>query len=154
MIEMADEDIEVKTHTALHVVKGAVQKVLGAKLTTSVYVNGKDGRLAVQFNRRPNSKEITRVENEANECIKRSHKVKVIEMERKEAEQTFGDIIYDVFPVPANITKLKISEIEGWNINCCNKIHTKTTGEVGRIKIDEFRFRNAKGILEISFKVS
>jgi alanyl-tRNA synthetase len=151
--EMAGEDVEVKTHTALHVLKGAVQKVLGAKLTTGVYVNGNDGRLTVQFNRKPTVEEISRIENEANACVKRNQEVNVFEMDRKEAELKFGDIIYDAFPVPSHITRLKIAHIEGWNINCCNKTHTRTTGEVGKIKIDDFRFRPAKGILEISFKV-
>jgi alanyl-tRNA synthetase len=44
---MAMIPVEVRTHTALHVVKGAVVKVLGreAKWTASVYVNGNHGRL-------------------------------------------------------------------------------------------------------------
>jgi alanyl-tRNA synthetase len=150
---MADKDVEVKTHTALHVVKVAVQKVLGAKLTTGVYVNGSDGRLVIAFSRKPTDEEIARIEKEANECIVRNQEVRISEMNRKEAEQRFGDAIYDAFPVPAHITKLKIAHIEGWNINCCNKDHTNTTGEIGKIKVDDFRFRGAKGILEISFKV-
>jgi len=150
---MVDKDIEVKTHTALHVVKGATQKVLGAKLTTGVYVNGSNGRLVVALSRKPTDDEIERIEKEANECINRNQEIRIFEMDRKEAEQKFGDIIYDAFPVPAHITMLKIVYIEGWNINCCNKNHTQTTGEVGKIKVDDFRFRGAKGILEISFKV-
>ena len=35
--------VEVRTHTALHVVKGAVVKVLGAKWTAGVYVKGSHG---------------------------------------------------------------------------------------------------------------
>jgi len=49
---------EVKAHAALHVVKGAVRKVLGAKWTASVHVSGSHGRLTVQFNRKPTDEEI------------------------------------------------------------------------------------------------
>jgi len=35
----------------------------------------------------------------------------------------------------------------------CNKPHTKTTGEVGEILQDDWRFRNSKQLLEISFDV-
>lgn len=150
---MMQTDVEVRTHTALHILKGAVQKVLCAELTTGVYVSGESGRLSVQFNRKPTDEEIQRIENEANECVKRNEDVKILEMNRQEAEQKFGNAIYDAFPVPAHITKLKIAHIEGWNINCCNKEHTKTTGEIGKIKINHWRFRESKKTLEISFKI-
>ncbi|MDK2869043.1 MAG: alanyl-tRNA synthetase [Pyrococcus sp.] len=61
--------IEVRTHTALHVLKGAVVKVLGkdAKWTAGVYVNGNHGRLTVKFNRKPTQEEIREIERLANE---------------------------------------------------------------------------------------
>lgn len=145
--------VETRTYTALHILKGAVQKVLGAELTTSVYVSGDSGRLSVQFGRKPTDEEVARIESEANECVKRNEEVSILEMDRAEAEQKFSNAIYDAFPVPAYVTKLKIVNIEGWNINCCNKEHTKTTGEVESIKIDHWRFRESKQMLEISFKV-
>ncbi|HDD31371.1 MAG TPA: alanyl-tRNA editing protein, partial [Thermococcus litoralis] len=43
--------------------------------------------------------------------------------------------------------------IDGWNVNACNKEHTKTTGEIGRIKIKKVRFRKSKELLEISFDI-
>ncbi len=146
-------DIETKTHTALHIVKGAAQKVLGTDITTSVYANGPDGRLTVQCNRKPTDEEIKQIETESNNCITQNKEVKIIEMERTDAENKFGNVMYDAFPLPAHITKFKILQIENWNINCCNKGHTKTTAEVGKIEIDKTRFRDAKQLLEISFRV-
>lgn len=144
---------EAKTHTALHILKGAVQKVLGARWTAGVYVQATDGRLTVQFDRKPTDDEMKRVEEEANRCIQRNQRVHIFEMERQEAERRFGDLIYDVFPVPAHITRLTIAQIEGWNINCCNKQHTMTTGEAGAIRLRDWRFRPNKQLLEISFSV-
>ena len=147
--------MKVKTHTALHVLKGAVVKVLGeeAKWTASVYVNGKHGRLTVKFNRKPTKEEIKEIERLANEKIRENVSVEVYELPRDEAEKRFGKEIYDLFPLPEEIRTLKVVVIEGWNINACNKEHTKTTGEIGQIKIRKVRFRKAKELLEISFDV-
>ena len=55
---------EVRTHTALHIIKGAIVKVLGedAKWSTSANVNGLHGRIAVEFNRKPTEDEIKDIE--------------------------------------------------------------------------------------------
>lgn len=147
--------MEVRTHTALHVVKGAVVKVLGeeAKWTAAVYVKGNHGRLTVQFNRKPTKEEIMEIERLANEKIKENVPVIVYTLPRDEAERRFGEDMYDLFPVPEEVKTLKVVVIENWNINACNKEHTNTTGEIGRIKIRKTRFRKSKGLLEISFDV-
>ena len=147
--------MEVRTHTALHVLKGAVVKVLGeeAKWTAAVYVNGNHGRLTVKFNRKPTKEETAMIEEFANRKIEENAPIKVYELPREEAEGRFGEDMYDLFPIPEEIRTLKVVVIEGWNINACNKEHTKTTGEIGQIKIRKVRFRKAKELLEISFDV-
>jgi len=149
-----NEEIEVKTHTALHVLKGAVRKVLGAKWTASVYVEGNHGRLTVQYHRKPSEEELKTIEELANQKIRENVPIKIVEMDRGEAEKTFGDEMYDLFPIPENVNQLSILIIEDWNINACNKKHTKTTGEIGSIKIEKIRFRPSKNLLEISFNVT
>lgn len=147
--------IEVKTHTALHIVKGAVVKVLGekAKWTASVYVSGNHGRLTVKFDRKPTPEEIAEIERLANEKVKENVPIHVYELPREDAERRFGEDMYDLFPIPPEIKTLKVVVIEGWNVNACNKGHTKTTGEVGEIKIKKVRFRKSKELVEISFDV-
>ncbi|EWG07646.1 MAG: alanyl-tRNA synthetase-like protein [Candidatus Aramenus sulfurataquae] len=144
---------EVRTHTALHVVKGAVRKVLGAKWTASTYVEGQHGRLTVQFERKPEDKEMEEVFLLANKKVEENSPVLVEELPREEAEKKYGDEMYDLFPVPPEVKILKVVVIPDWNVNACNKPHTKTTGEVGRISLDHWRFRNSKKLLEISFNV-
>jgi alanyl-tRNA synthetase len=145
---------ELRTHSAVHVVKGAVQNVLGAKWTASVYVSGRHGRLTVQFDRKPTDDEVGRIEQAANEKVSEGAEVLEFEMERQEAEGHFGDAIYDLFPVPSEVTLLKIVRIPDWNINCCNERHVDSTAEIGRIKLGRPRFRNSKRELEVEFDLS
>jgi len=148
-------DSAVRTHTALHVIKGAVVKVLGkkAKWTASIHVNGNRGVLAVKFNRKPTPEEIAEIERLANEKVKENVPIEVYELPRDEAERRFGEEMYDLFPVPEDVKMLKVVLIGGWNVNACNKEHTKTTGEIGEIKIRKVRFRRSRELLEISFEV-
>ncbi|QPG49011.1 alanyl-tRNA editing protein [Saccharolobus solfataricus] len=147
------EQIEVRTHTALHVVKGAVRKVLNTKWTTSTYVNSNHGRLTVKFERKPSDEEMDKVFELANEKVRESLPILVEVLPREEAEKKYGDEIYDLFPVPAEVKELSIVIILDWNINACNKQHTKSTSEVGEIIKDYWRYRNNKQLLEISFNV-
>ena len=145
---------ELRAHSAVHVVKGAVQKVLGAKWTASVYVSGSHGRLTVQFDRRPTDDEIGRIEDEANRKIAEGAEVLEFEMEKQEAEGHFGESIYDLFPLPNGVTILKIVRIPDWNINCCNQGHVDSTAEIGRVKLGKPRFRNSRRELEIEFDLA
>jgi alanyl-tRNA synthetase len=145
---------EIRTHTALHVLKGAASKVLGVKWTAGVRVQGTHGLLTIQFDRKPIPEEVKEIEREANRKIGEDAPIEELEMERSEAEKRWGDAIYDLFPIPASITHLNILHIPGWNVNACNKGHTRTTGEIGSLKITKTRFRASRQQLEISFDVS
>ncbi len=146
---------DVRTHTALHVLKGAVVKVLGkdALWTASTYVDGSHGRLTVKFIRKPSPEEMERIEEEANRKIAEDVQVRVVELNRDEAERRYGNIIYDLYPIPSSVKRLKIVIIDNWNINACNKPHLTSTGGIGRLVIRKWRFRKSKELLEISFDV-
>jgi alanyl-tRNA synthetase len=142
---------EIRTHSALHVVKGAVQSVLGAKWTSSTYVSGRHGRLTVQFERMPTSQEMERIERAADQKVAEKVEILEFEMDKEEAENHFGDQIYDLFPLPSSITRLKLVRIPDWNINCCVERHVDNTSLVGPIKLGKPRFRNSRKELEIEF---
>jgi len=145
---------EVRTHTAIHVLKGAVQKVLGAKWTASTFVEGRHGRLTVKLENKPADEELKQVEAEANRKIAEGAEVLEFEMEKKEAEMHFGDSIYDLFPVPATVTMLKIVRIPDWNINCCVERHVESTSLIGPIRLGRSRFRKSRGELELEFELA
>ena len=145
--------IETRTHTALHVLKGAAVKVLGARWTAGVYVKDNHGRLILQFDRKPTPEEVSRIEKLANSKIIEDAPVEVNDMGRPEAEELYGDAIYDLFPIPPFITRLSILHIPDWNVNACNKQHTPTTAEIGRLTITKTRYRTTKKLLEISYDI-
>lgn len=139
--------------TALHILKGAVQKVLNTPITTGVYAEDNNGRLTVECNTKPTEEQIQEIEKLANQKIEENVEIENFEIDRQEAESKYGNIIYDKFPVPDHIKTLKIVRIPDWNINCCIGEHLKTTGESGNLKIKKWRFRNSKHTLEIPFKI-
>ncbi len=144
---------EVRTHSALHLLKGATQMVLGTKWTASVYVDGEHGRLTVQASRKPTDQEMVRIEQGVNAKIREGVEVLEFEMEREEAEKHFGDAIYDLFPVPKEVTRLRIVRIPDWNVNCCREKHVENTSQIGEVRVEGVRFRNSKQLLEIGFRL-
>lgn len=146
--------IETRTHTALHLLKGAASKVLGAKWTASTSVRGSHGRIAIQLSYEPADEEITRVEEEANAKIREGAEIEELYLPRSEAERRWGDLIYDLFPLPPSVTDLSILNIPNWNVNACNQRHTKTTSEIGLLRIANVRYRPSRHLLEISFDIS
>ena len=146
-------NVETRTHTALHIMKGAIVKALGegAAWTSGVSVQGSHGRITVQFNRKPTDDEVHRIQRLANEKVREDQPVEVHTMARAEAEARWGNHIYDLFPLPEHITELQVFHLPGWNVNACNKEHTPSTGGVGELVITKARFRNKKQLLEVSF---
>ncbi len=159
-MEDPDYSDEVRAHTALHILKGAVVRVLGegALWTASVYTEGKHGRLTVQFDRRPTDEEVKAIEELANAKVTEDLKVEVEVLPREVAEERYGNVIYDLFPVPQHIRELYVvvvydSDGSIWNINACNKQHLPSARYIGRIKVGKVRFRQSKKLLEIPFDV-
>ena len=147
---------EVRGHTAIHVLKGAVVKVLGsgAKWSASAYSQGIHGGLTVKFDRKPTNEELTRIEEAANQKIMENAPSEVHEMSRSDAEARWGEDIYDLFPLPTELKVVKIFHIPDWNVNTCGKQHCTKTGELGGLKIVKWRYRSNKQLLEISFDVT
>lgn len=145
---------EVRAHSAIHVLKGAVQSVLGVKLTSSTYGAGRHGRLTVQFDRMPTEQEMAKVEEAANQKVSEGAEIVEFEMEKDEAEKHFGDQMYDLFPLPSSVTRLKIVRIQDWNINCCIERHVENTSQIGQIKLGKPRFRNSRRELELEFDLA
>jgi alanyl-tRNA synthetase len=79
--------------TALHVLKGAVQKVLGTPLTTAVFAENDKGRLTVEYEGKPTDEQMAGIERLANDKIAEDVPLEAFDMDRAEAEEKYGDTI-------------------------------------------------------------
>lgn len=144
--------------TAMHVVKGAVVKVLGTPLTTAVEAHkANEGRLTVRYDagNAPVQAELDRIIELANEKIKENAAVTVTKMARADAEAKYtaapvnSTYIYDNFPVPESVTELTIVEIDGWNVNACSGNHLESTGSIREVQLKNVNFRPQKNELQL-----
>ncbi len=140
--------------SATHILKGAVEKVLGTPLTTGVWNEENKGRLTVECTTKPTDEQMTNVQNEVNKKIEEGATIEVLTLDRKKAEEVFGQRMYDKFPLPLHINPVRVVHIKDWNVNCCGGNHVRMTKDVGRITIENTRYRETKGVLEISFIVT
>jgi len=150
-----------EVNTALHVIKGAIVKVLHTPLTTSTEAQKKnEGRIAVEYSGpSPSKEQLNQIEKLANDKIKENVDILWFPMNRAEAEEKYKKnpvnetYIYDKFPVPPELKELKIVEIPDWNVNCSMGPLLKKTGEVPALSIKRINYRESKKELEFVFEL-
>jgi alanyl-tRNA synthetase len=143
---------DVRAHSAVHVLKGAVTKVLGPKRFTFALVSeGNGGILKAKSDAQPTAQEVSKIQVAANNKVSDDAEFSDFEMERQEAEGHFGTNIYDLCPAPEAGALLHIVRIENWEASCCFKAHVGSTGSIGAIRIDSAEFDDARKELELRF---
>ena len=138
---------KVRAHSALHVLKGAVAKVLGPRRFTFAGA----GVLKVSTEGLPADNEVGKIEAATNRKIAEDAEVLEFEMDRKEAEGHFGTGIYDISPAPLPGTLLKMVKIAEWDVSFCPQAHVESTGSIGAVKIDSAAFDERGKELELRF---
>ncbi len=123
-----------KHHSATHILIGAARRVLG----DHVWQHGaqKDidkSRLDITHFERISEKQLREIENLANKIIQECRPIRVYFEDRNIAEQRFGIRIYQGGVVHGQ--KIRIVEIEDWDVEACGGTHCSNTGEIGLIKI-------------------
>jgi len=149
-----------EVNTALHIIKGAIVKVLHAPITTSTEASKPDeGRITIAYasKEKPTEDQLKQIEDLANKKIKENVDILYFKMERSLAEQKYTKepvnetYLYDKFPVPSEVKELSIVEIPDWNVNCSIGPLLNKTGEVRLLKIDRINHREKKQELEFVF---
>jgi len=152
-----------EVNTALHILKGAVVKVLHTPLTTTTdSFKPNEGRLCVEYKEAtaPTKEQLDKIEELANQKIKENVEILYFPMNRAEAEEKYTKnlvnetFIYDKFPVPPQIKEVKIVEIPDWNVNCSVGPLLKRTGEIRQLKVKKTNHRANKQELEFVFELS
>ncbi len=136
-------------HTATHILLGALKKVLGPHVWQQGAQKGVErSRLDVSHFRRISRGEMEEVERLCNRVIFENRRVLARWMDRNEAEGRYGFELYQGGVVPGR--KLRVVEVEGWNVQACAGTHCESTGEVGLLKITGIE-RIQDGIERIEF---
>jgi alanyl-tRNA synthetase len=121
-------------HTATHIVNGSSRQVLGPWVWQHSAFKEEDyGRIDITHFAHLTDKEVQKIEDVANEVVRKDLRVKNTFMPRQEAEGKYGFRLYQGGVVPGN--RVRVVDIGGWDIEACGGTHTRTTGEVGLIKI-------------------
>ena len=142
---------EKRAHSAVHVLKGAVTKVLGPRQFTSAEVTGRTGTLRARSDSQPTTQEVSKIEVAANAKIAEDAEVLEFKMDRQEAEGHFGMRIYDLSHAPDLGVLLNIVRIPDWEASCCSMAHVDSTGPIGAIRIDGATFDDQVKSFELRF---
>ncbi|OLS31862.1 MAG: Alanine--tRNA ligase [Candidatus Heimdallarchaeota archaeon AB_125] len=124
----------MRHHTAVHVVNNAARVVLG----DHVWQAGADktehkARLDITHYNSVNFEELQKMEYLANQVVFENRPVSKVDLDRDEAERSYGFQIYQGGVVPGKT--LHIVSINQWDIEACGGTHLDQTSDIGIIKL-------------------
>lgn len=121
-------------HTATHLLNGICKKILGSHVWQAGAAKTLEkARLDITHYESLTKEEIKKIEEMANDFIKKDIPVNKFFMKRNEAEKKYGFVLYQGGAVPGK--ELRIVEIQGLDVEACGGTHLNSTGEITAIKI-------------------
>jgi alanyl-tRNA synthetase len=121
-------------HTATHIINGSSRQVLGPWVWQHSAFKEEDyGRIDITHFAHLTDAEVRKIEDLANEIVRKDLRVKNTFMPRQVAEKKYGFRLYQGGVVAGKL--VRVVDVGGWDIEACGGTHAKTTGEVGLIKI-------------------
>ncbi len=149
----AESPGSIRAHSAAHVVKGAVTRLLGPRRVTSVESTEAGlETLKIELEKGPTPQEIADIERAANGEIGEDAEFIEFEMDRAEAEAHFGKGIYDFHPEGEG-GLLRMVRIPDWEASSCRRPHTQSTKEIGALRFERASFDDSKKELELEFRL-
>jgi alanyl-tRNA synthetase len=136
-------------HTATHILNGASRQILGPWVWQHSAFKEEDyGRIDITHFSHLTEAEVAKIEDLANDVVRRNLRVRVDSIPRQKAEEKYGFRLYQGGVVPTKL--LRVVNIGGWDIEACGGTHTRSTGEVGLIKITKVE-RIQDGVERLEF---
>ncbi len=121
-------------HTATHIINGSSRQALGPWVWQHSAFKEEDyGRIDITHFSHLTDAEVQKIEDLANEVVRKDFRVKNTFMPRQVAEKKYGFRLYQGGVVPGRL--VRVVDIGGWDIEACGGTHSRSTGEVGLIKI-------------------
>jgi alanyl-tRNA synthetase len=142
----------MKNHTGSHVVFSSARKVLDVEelMYMGVQIGENKSRIDISYGVPISSNELVEIERLSNRICFENRRVKTFFTTRDEAERTYGKMLGVTEVTPSG--RVRVVEIEGWDVALCCGTHIASTAELGLIKILN-RFRLQKGVERIEFSV-
>ncbi len=142
-------DILKKHHTGTHIVNVAAREVLGNHIWQhGAEKSSEKARLDITHYDNLTEEEVEKIEEKANEIVKKNLPVKIEVLPRGEAEKKYGFRIYQGGVVPEDV--LRIVTIGNIDHEACGGLHLEKTGEAELITILKTK-RIQDGIVRIEF---
>ncbi|MEM7823952.1 MAG: alanine--tRNA ligase [Candidatus Aenigmatarchaeota archaeon] len=121
-------------HTATHIINGAARRLLGDHIWQAGSKKDVDkAHLDVTHYAPLTEHEVAKIEQTANDIVKKKLRVIKQVLPRDVAEKKFGYRLYQGGAVPGR--ELHTIDISGWDVEACGGIHVDNTAEVGPIII-------------------
>jgi misacylated tRNA(Ala) deacylase len=127
----------MRTHTALHILCGVVWRDYGAKVTGG-NMQPLSGRMDFEFEQM-RAELVREIEEKINVEVAAARPIGVAFLDRSAADANPDLIRTKVNLLPANITEVRVVEIEGLDIQADGGTHVATTGEVGEIRVVNYK---------------
>jgi alanyl-tRNA synthetase len=144
-------DILKKHHTATHIVNVASREILGNHVWQhSAEKTSEKARLDITHYETLSDEQVEKIEQKANEIVRKNIPVKVELLPRAEAEKKYGFRIYQGGVVPEDV--LRIISIGNIDHEACGGMHCEKTSEVEFINILKTK-RIQDGVDRIEFTV-
>ena len=138
-----------KNHTSTHIINASSRKILGSWIWQhSAFKDDDHARLDITHHSSLSNDEVQKIEDEANDMIKKNYPVNINYYDRGTAEQKYGFRIYQGGVVPVKF--VRIVSIEDKDIEACGGTHVKKTGDIELIKITKTK-RIQDGVVRLEF---
>jgi len=136
-------------HTATHIVNAAARFVLGEHINQAgAKKSMKHSNLDLTHYEQISRENLLKIENKANEIVKKAIDLNLSFIPRSEAEKKYGMRIYQGGAVPGK--NIRIVEIPNIDVEACGGTHLNNTSEAGRIKIIKSQ-KIQDGIVRLTF---
>jgi len=121
-------------HTATHIINGAARKVLGEHVwQAGAQKDVKEAHLDITHYTNITDEEIKKIEDVANEVVRKNIQVEIFILPRLEAERKYGYRLYQGGVVPGK--EVRVIKIGDHDVEACGGTHVLNTGEIGFIKV-------------------
>jgi misacylated tRNA(Ala) deacylase len=127
----------MRTHTAMHILCGVVWRDHGAKVTGG-NMQPLKGRMDFEFEKMK-AELVGEIEERINAEVTASRSISVEFLARNAADEDPALIRTKVNLLPADITEVRVVDIDGLDRQADGGTHVDSTGEVGRIRIVNYK---------------